>query len=65
MEHVQLFVLFLALTSVLFLIIGLFKPWTMLWWEDEQNRIKVIKSYGTMALLFWAAYIALRYFYHP
>ena len=65
MEHVERFLLFLALTCVLFLIIGLYKPWTMLWWEDEQNRIKVIKSYGTLALLFWLAYVAFKYFYVP
>ena len=64
MEHVERFVLFLSIACVLFLFIGLYKPWTMLWWEDEQNRIKVLKSYGTLSMLFWGAYFALKYFYH-
>jgi len=63
MENVKLLVLFLTITCVLFLIIGLFRPWTMLWWEDVQNRSKVIKSYGLLAILFALVYQALKYYY--
>jgi hypothetical protein len=39
--------------------VGLIKPWIMLWWEDTQNRKKVIKLYGTLGLLFLLAYYLL------
>ncbi|MBN8576253.1 MAG: hypothetical protein KF775_05695 [Cyclobacteriaceae bacterium] len=59
MYHFRLFILLLALTAFLFLVIGLIKPWLMLWWEDVQNRMKVIKLYGTVALLFLIFYLLL------
>ncbi|MBY0435346.1 MAG: hypothetical protein K2U26_14660 [Cyclobacteriaceae bacterium] len=62
MYYFQLFILFLSLTCVLFLIIGLIKPWAMLWWEDTQNRMKVIMVYGSLAVVFGIAYIAMRLF---
>jgi hypothetical protein len=31
----------------------------MLWWEDVQNRKKVIKLYGTTTLLFLVLYFIL------
>lgn len=63
MENVKLLVFFLIWTSILFLIIGLFRPWAMLWWEDEQNRMKVIKSYGLLAILMTVVYKALDYYF--
>lgn len=59
MENVRLLFLFLTIASLLFLVIGLFKPWMMLWWEDLQNRRKIIKVYGCIAILFYIVYIAL------
>jgi hypothetical protein len=41
------------------MVIGLFKPWMMLWWEDVQNRRKIIKVYGLIAILFYAIHIGL------
>ena len=63
MANVKLLVLFLTITSVLFMVIGLFRPWAMLWWEDVQNRGKVLKSYGTLAILFGIAYLVLSYYF--
>lgn len=63
MENVKLLVLFLTLTCLLFLLIGLFRPWAMLWWEDVQNRAKVIKSYGSLAIVFALIYKALDYYF--
>ena len=63
MENVEMLVMFLTITCVLFMIIGLFKPWAMLWWEDVQNRSKVIKAYGSLAILFGLLYWGLRTFY--
>jgi len=41
-------------------VIGLFRPWAMLGWEDVQSRRKVIKVYGLVALLCYAAYWGIR-----
>lgn len=38
------------------MIVGLFKPWAMLWWEDVQNRMKVIKVYGSIAVITYGIY---------
>jgi hypothetical protein len=54
MEFVQKFFLYVSVTSLIFLAIGLYKPWIMLWWEDTQNRRKVIKVYGIVALVSYA-----------
>lgn len=61
MYYVQLLVLLLSLTSFLFMVLGLIKPWMMLWWEDVQNRKKVIKLYGTSGLFFLIVYVTLQY----
>ena len=62
MYYVRLLFLLLALTSFLFMLIGLINPWLLLWWEDVQNRRKVIKVYGTAGLLFLIVYKVLHYF---
>lgn len=59
MEFIQRFFLYVSITAFVFLIIGLFKPWVMLWWEDVQNRKKIIRLYGTVALVSYALYWAL------
>jgi len=46
----------LCLMSTLLLVVGLYKPWWVLWWEDTQNRLKVIKVYGLGGVLFLALY---------
>jgi hypothetical protein len=55
-------ILFLGAACSIFLIIGLIKPWAMLWWEDVQNRKKVIAVYGTLSLIFFLAYYSLKFF---
>ena len=62
MHYVRLLTLYLGLASTLFLIIGLYQPWAVLWWEDIQNRKKVIQVYGMLALIFFIAYYVLRFF---
>ena len=62
MYYVRLLILLLSLTSFLFMVLGLVKPWIMLWWEDVQNRRKVIKLYGTSGLFFLIVYWILQYF---
>lgn len=63
MYYLQLFMLFLTIACFIFLAIGIFKPWSMLWWEDNQNRIKVIRAYGSLTIIFALAYIALKVSY--
>ena len=63
MELVELFFLLLAIACLFFLVIGLFKPWAMLWWEDVQNRRKVIKVYGLAAIICYAIYWGIKIFY--
>lgn len=59
MEFIQRVFLYISVTAILFLVIGLFKPWMMLWWEDVQNRKKVIKIYGSVAVFSYAVYWGL------
>ncbi|MBS1951998.1 MAG: hypothetical protein OJF59_001061 [Cytophagales bacterium] len=59
MQNLRLLFLFLTLTGLLFLLIGMAKPWLMLWWEVTQNRKKVLKVYGFLTLFFYLAYLAL------
>jgi len=62
MYYVRLLILYLGLAGTLFLLIGLYKPWAVLWWEDTQNRMKVIQVYGTLTLIFFIAYYVLQFF---
>ncbi len=62
MYYVRLLILYLGMASSLFLLLGLYRPWTMLWWEDTQNRKKVILVYGTMMTIFFLAYYVLKFF---
>lgn len=56
MHYVRLLLYYMSITCVAFLVIGMWKPWIMLWWEDTQNRRKVIKVYGTLVVIFYLAY---------
>lgn len=51
MEFLQQLLLYVSFTGFGFLLMGLYKPWVMLWWEDVQNRRKVIKVYGTVTVV--------------
>ncbi len=62
MDYVRLLILYLGMASSLFLLLGLYKPWMMLWWEDTQNRKKVIRVYGTLAVIFFITHYVLRFF---
>jgi len=61
MYYVRLLILYLGLAGTLFLFIGLYQPWAVLWWEDIQNRKKVIQVYGTLTLIFFIAYYVLQF----
>lgn len=59
MDFVQRLFLYLMLTAIFCLVIGLYRPWMMLWWEDVQNRRKVIKVYGGVAIVSYGIYCGL------
>ena len=56
MQFVRMVFLLVSLTSLIFMAVGLYKPWVMLWWEDVQNRRKVIKLYGSVAIISYGIY---------
>ncbi|WP_017730192.1 hypothetical protein [Nafulsella turpanensis] len=42
--------------SLFLLLLGLWRPWVVLWWLEYQNRLRVIKYYGsimTVAGILW------------
>lgn len=59
MEFVQRLFLYLSVLALAGFLVGMFRPWIMLWWEDVQNRKKVLKVYGTVAALSYALYWAV------
>jgi hypothetical protein len=61
MAYLRVLFFYLTLTSLLLIVIGLWRPWVLLWWEDVSNRRKVIKVYGTIAILFYAIYWGLKF----
>jgi hypothetical protein len=56
MNFVQQLALYISITAFAFLMLGLYKPWAMLWWEDVQNRRKVIRLYGSIASVSYLAH---------
>ncbi|MBX2961276.1 MAG: hypothetical protein KF687_02115 [Cyclobacteriaceae bacterium] len=57
----RLFFKLLSIASLLFMVAGLFKPYLLLWWEDVQNRRKVIKVYGSLALLSYLIFLLMHF----
>ena len=47
--------------SVASLILGFVRPVYVLWFLDRFNRLKVLKIYGTLSLLFFVLSIVLEY----
>ena len=43
--------LYIAVTCLIFTMIGFISPVLMLWWEDTQNRKKVLKYYATTGIV--------------
>ena len=62
MAYLRLLFYYLTLLSLLFIVIGMWRPWVLLWWEDVSNRRKVIQVYGSIAILFYAIYWTLKFF---
>ncbi|RAW03107.1 hypothetical protein DQQ10_03145 [Pseudochryseolinea flava] len=62
MEFAHRLLLVISVTAFVFMLIGLYKPWIMLWWEDVQNRRQVIKLYGSIALFACIVYCTTYFF---
>jgi hypothetical protein len=56
MYYFRNLLLLLSISCGLGLLVGLIKPWIMLWWEHTQNRKKVIQLYGLLGLFFLILY---------
>jgi hypothetical protein len=56
MEFIHRLLFYVSVTALIFLLLGLYKPWVMLWWEDVQNRRKVLWLYGSIATISYALY---------
>lgn len=52
-----LWIFFIA--SFTCLVLGFFRPVYVLWFLDRFNRMKVLKVYGTLSLLFYVLYVTL------
>ncbi|KYG02331.1 hypothetical protein BE21_55040 [Sorangium cellulosum] len=61
MDFIQRLSLYISIAAFAFLVIGLFKPWVMVWWEDVQNRRKVIRIYGTIAIISGLTHLILKW----
>lgn len=45
--------------SLAFLLLGFVRPVYVLWFMDRCNRLKVLKLYGTLALVFFILHLIL------
>lgn len=61
MAEIYLCVKILFWVFFLLLIVGLMKPWWVLWFLDFKNRLTVLKYYGGISLLLLLSLILLSY----
>jgi len=61
MHFARQLLLYIGIISLALLVFGLFKPWMMLWWEDVQNRKKVIRLYGSIFIVCYSLYRILHF----
>ena len=62
MDFLQQLFLYVSFTAFIFLLIGRYRPWVMLWWEDVQNRRKIFKVYGTVGVVSLVLYFGMNLF---
>lgn len=51
MNVIYLFIRILFWINLALLVLGLWRPWVVLWWMAYQNRLKVIQYYGSSLML--------------
>jgi uncharacterized membrane protein YidH (DUF202 family) len=61
MGFLSTLLLLLLAADLLLLIAGLIRPTLVIWWEDIQNRRRVIKIYGRVALVLWIVIVVLEF----
>jgi len=59
MEALKMFMLGLAVTSASLLLAGFISPVLVLWWMDYQNRLRVLRIYGSLFLISLLLYLVL------
>lgn len=59
MSYWKGFFLSLATMAALSLLIGLYRPWVVLWWMERQNRLRVFRLYGSIGLIAFLIYLFL------
>ena len=58
---IESFLLAAGTIGLIGLLVGLYRPWIMLWWREKQNRRQVINLYGIIVLLSFLIYTTLRF----
>ncbi|WP_268122995.1 hypothetical protein [Roseivirga pacifica] len=48
---------FLLALSTFLLLLGLYKPWRVLWWMSAKNRLTVLKYFGVPWLILLMFYL--------
>lgn len=56
MTFLERFFLVVSVVAYIFLGVGLYKPWIMLWWASVQNRRKIIRLYGSLGTFSYFVY---------
>lgn len=56
MHVIERLLLLMGWVMLLLMLIGMIKPWMLLWWRDVQHRYGVIQFYGTLSLACFLVY---------
>ena len=59
LEFVRNLLLYSSFGFVGIIILGFFRPAYVIWWEEIQNRRRVLKTYGRLLLIFMIGYLIL------
>lgn len=60
MELLSELTLAVAVCSLIAIVVGLVKPWPVLWWRHTQNRKGVLALYGPVAACALAGYLLIQ-----
>ena len=51
MDSLRILFSIIFIFSAFLMLLGLYQPWWVLWWEDVQNRRKVLTLYGSIMII--------------
>jgi len=60
MEFIALFLTILFWTFLFITLVGIARPWWVLWFLDMSNRLAVLKYYGVITLLLGVAVVIMK-----